>query len=180
MSCPRLAELNAYVPVTVLPGTLTPDKLAPFKVVVFSHAPLAMQLEMNDYTRKHGISFISTSTHGLFGSLFCDFGPSFIVVDQNGENPITGMVSSITPDGLVTMMEEGRHGLEDGDVVTFEEVDGLDVNKREFKIEVKTADTFSIGPVDHLGTYTQGGIFTQVKVPKEYKFVRPLVMTAVG
>jgi ubiquitin-activating enzyme E1 len=171
VSCPRLAELNAYVPVNVLPGTLTPEKLAPFKVVVFSHIPLATLLDMNDYTHKHDIAFISTSTHGLFGSLFCDFGPSFMVVDQNGENPITGMISSITPDGLVTMMEEGRHGLEDGDVVTFEEVDGLDVNKREFKVEVKTHDTFSIGPVEQLGTYKQGGIFTQVKVPKEYKFV---------
>jgi len=127
---------------------------------------------MNDYTHEHDISFISTSTHGLFGSLFCDFGPSFMVVDQNGETPITGMISSITPDGLVTMMEEGRHGLEDGDVVTFEEVVGLDVNKKEFKVEVKTADTFTIG---HIGEgYVQGGIFTQVKVPTEYKFVYPL------
>jgi len=32
VSCPRLAELNAYVPVNVLPGPLTPEKLAPFKV----------------------------------------------------------------------------------------------------------------------------------------------------
>jgi ubiquitin-activating enzyme E1 len=171
VSCPRLAELNAYVPVNILPGNLTPDKLAPFKVVVFSHAPLPTLLEMNDYTHERGIAFISTSTHGLFGSLFCDFGPSFLVVDQNGENPITGMISSITPDGLVTMMEEGRHGLEDGDTIVFQEVDGLDVNEREFKVEVKTADTFSIGPVDFLGTYKQGGIFTQVKVTKEYKFV---------
>ena len=135
---------------------------------------MATLLEMNDYTHKNGISFISTSTHGLFGSLFCDFGPSFIVVDKNGENPATGMISSITPDGLVTMMEESRHGLEDGDVVTFEEVDGLDVNKREFKVEVKTSDTFSIGNVENLGNYVQGGIFTQIKVPQEYKFVRSL------
>ena len=95
-----------------------------------------------------------------------------MVVDQNGENPITGMISSITPDGLVTMMEEGRHGLEDGDIVTFDEVVGLDVNKKEFKVEVKTSDTFSIGSVEGLGNgYVQGGIFTQVKKPKEYKFV---------
>jgi ubiquitin-activating enzyme E1 len=138
---------------------------------VFCDTPLATLLEMNDFTHKNGIAFVSTSTHGLFGSLFCDFGPSFMVIDQNGENPITGMISSITPDGLVTMMEEGRHGLEDGDVVTFEEVVGLNVNKAEFKVEVKTADTFSIGHVESLGNYVKGGIFTQVKVPKEYKFV---------
>jgi ubiquitin-activating enzyme E1 len=129
---------------------------------------------MNDFTHTHGISFISTTTHGLFGSIFCDFGPSFMVVDQNGENPVTGMISSITPDGLVTMMEEGRHGLEDGDVVTFEEVVGLNVNKQEFKVEVKTSDTFSIGNVEAFGNYTRGGIFTQVKVTKEYKFVDPV------
>jgi ubiquitin-activating enzyme E1 len=130
---------------------------------------------MNDFTHEKGIAFIATSTHGLFGSLFCDFGPSFIVIDQNGENPLTGMISSITPDGLVTMMEEGRHGLADGDVITFDEVVGMDVNKKEFKVEVKSADTFSIGSVEGLGQYMQGGIFTQVKVPKEYKFVRILI-----
>ena len=171
MSCHHLAELNAYVPVSVMSGKLTPEKLSPFKVVVFCNTPLATLLKMNDYTHKNGIAFISTSTHGLFGSVFCDFGPSFLVLDQNGENPITGMISSITPDGLVTMMEEGRHGLEDGDVVIFEEVAGLDVNKREFKIEVKSPDTFSIGNVENLGSYVQGGIFTQVKQPKEYNFV---------
>jgi len=26
-------------------------------------------------------------THGLFGSLFCDFGDDFVVVDSNGDNP---------------------------------------------------------------------------------------------
>src|ERR1700685_4854582 len=102
---------------------------------------------MNDFTHKNGISFISTSTHGLFGSLFCDFGPSFMVIDQNGENPITGMISSITPDGLVTMMEEGRHGLEDGDVVTFEEVAGLEVNKALLEGEDKMAGHFRLGTV---------------------------------
>jgi ubiquitin-activating enzyme E1 len=132
---------------------------------------------MNDYTHKNGIAFISASTHGLFGSLFCDFGPAFTVVDQNGENPITGMISAITPEGIVTMMEEGRHGLEDGDVVTFEEVVGLDVNKKEFEVEVKTADTFSIGSVEGLGPgYKQGGVFTQVKVQKIYKFVKAFHM----
>ena len=104
-----------------------------------------------------------------------------MVVDQNGENPVSGMISSITPDGLVTMMEEGRHGLEDGDVVTFNEVVGLDVNKKEFKVDVKTADTFNIGSVEGLGTYVTGGIFTQVKVPKEYKFVSrsPLMLLTI-
>ena len=140
-------------------------------MVVFCDIPHDQLLVMNDYTHQNGIAFIATSTHGLFGSLFCDFGPSFTVVDQNGENPVMGMISSITPDGLVTMMEEGRHGLETGDVVTFTEVQGLDVNKREFKVDVKTADTFSIGNVEELGTYVQGGIFTQVKQPKEYNFV---------
>jgi ubiquitin-activating enzyme E1 len=125
---------------------------------------------MNDYTHKNGIAFISTSTHGLFGSLFCDFGTSFKVVDQNGENPVSGLISSITPDGLVTMME-GRHGLQDGDMVTFEEVVGLEVNKQEFKVEIKSADTFSIGNVEKLGNYVQGGVFTEVKFPVEYKFV---------
>ena len=37
------------------------------------------------------------------------------------------MLASITQDeaGLVTVLDEGRHGLEDGDYVTFSEVGGM-------------------------------------------------------
>ena len=68
-----------------------------------------------------------TDTFGVFGAVFCDFGDAFTVYDTNGEEPLSAMVSSISQEeeGLVTVLDEGRHGLEDGDFVTFTEVKGM-------------------------------------------------------
>lgn len=71
-------------------------------------------------------------------------------------------------------MDETRHGLEDGDFVTFSEIKGLEeLNGCEpLKVSVKGPYTFSIGDTSNLkGDYVSGGIFTQVKMPKIIEFV---------
>ncbi|KAG8753727.1 hypothetical protein FRC12_011445 [Ceratobasidium sp. 428] len=177
---PRLAELNAYVPVKDLGGTagqdITVDLIKGFQVVVLTDVPLNKQLEINDWTHANDVHFISTETRGLFGAAFNDFGPKFTCIDPTGEQPLTGMVVEIgkDKDGLVTCLDETRHGLEDGDFVTFSEVKGLeDLNGCEpLKISVKGPYTFSIGDTSNLkGDYVSGGIFTQVKMPKIIEFV---------
>lgn len=76
-------------------------------------------------------------------------------------------------EGLVTCLDETRHGLEDGDFVTFTEVQGMtELNGCEpRKIAVKGPYTFTIGDTSNLGDYIRGGIFTQVKMPKIIEFV---------
>jgi ubiquitin-activating enzyme E1 len=63
--------------------------------------------------------------------------------------------------------------LEDGDFVTFTEVQGMtELNGCEpRKITVKGPYTFSIGDTSDIGDYRTGGIFTQVKMPKILDFV---------
>lgn len=70
-------------------------------------------------------------------------------------------------------MDETRHGLEDGDFVTFTEVQGMEeLNGCEpRKISVKGPYTFTIGDTTTFGEYKTGGIFTQVKMPKIIEFV---------
>lgn len=170
VTAPRLGELNNYVPINVMEGQLTTAKIANFQVVVLTETALKTQIEINDFTHKNGIFFISTDVRGLFGSAFCDFGPSFSVVDPTGEAPLTGIVAGINSDGLVTALDETRHGLEDGDFVTFAEVEGLDLGTEPRKVEVKGPYTFSIGDVSGRGQYTRGGIFTQAKMPKIIDF----------
>lgn len=48
--------------------------------------------------------------------------------DQTGEEPIAGMLAAITKDkdAVVTTLDETRHGLEDGDYVTFTDIKGMD------------------------------------------------------
>ena len=71
-------------------------------------------------------------------------------------------------------MDETRHGLEDGDFVTFTEVQGMtELNGCEpRKISVKGPYTFAIGDTSSFSEYKTGGIFTQVKMPKILPFVR--------
>ncbi|KAI0089325.1 ubiquitin activating enzyme [Irpex rosettiformis] len=177
-AAPRLAELNAYVPVRNLGGQkgqeITIDLIKDFQLVVLTGIPLSKQLEINDWTHENGVHFISADTRGLFGSVFNDFGPKFTCVDPTGEQPLTGMIVSIDKDGegIVACLDEARHGLEDGDFVTFAEVQGMtELNGCEpRKVSVKGPYTFSIGDTSDLSEYKSGGIFTQVKMPKILNF----------
>ncbi|TFK43234.1 ubiquitin activating enzyme [Crucibulum laeve] len=178
---PRLAELNTYVPVRNLGGNagdeITVDLIKGFQVVVLCGASYEKQLEINDWTHQNGVHFIAAETRGLFGSVFNDFGAKFACVDPTGEQPLTGMIVSVEKDkeGLVTCLDETRHGLEDGDFVTFTEVQGMtELNGCEpRKVTVKGPYTFTIGDTTRLSDYKAGGIFTQVKMPKIIDF-KPL------
>ncbi|KAI0353574.1 ubiquitin activating enzyme [Trametes cingulata] len=175
---PRLAELNSYVPVKNLGGQpgqeITVDMIKGFQVVVLCGVSLKKQLEINDWTHENGVHFISADTRGLFGTAFNDFGPKFTCVDPTGEQPLTGMIVSIDKDkeGVVTCLDETRHGLQDGDFVTFSEVQGMtELNGCEpRKVTVKGPYTFAIGDTSNFGDYKSGGIFTQVKMPKILQF----------
>ena len=175
VTAPRVAELNAYTPVSVHQAqSLTADLtlLKKYQVVVLTGAPLKDQIAISDYCHEHGIFLIISDIYGLFGSIFTDFGKDFTVADPTGENPVSGIVASIDEDGLVSALDETRHGLEDGDFVTFTELQGMEAlnDSEPRKITVKGPYTFSIGDVSGLGQYKRGGLYTQVKMPKKIDF----------
>ncbi|CEI40335.1 Ubiquitin-activating enzyme E1 1 [Fusarium venenatum] len=175
VTVPRVAELNAYTPVKLhqspgLDGDLSQfDK---YQVVVLTNAPIHQQKAIADYCHSKGIYVVVADTFGLFGSVFCDFGEKFTVIDPTGETPLSGIVAGIDEEGLVSALDETRHGLEDGDYVTFSEVEGMEaLNGAEpRKIVVKGPYTFSIGDVSGLGQYKRGGMYQQVKMPKVINF----------
>ncbi len=182
-SLPSLSQLNQYVPISILDNpnggndlkSIDFSKLSQFQVIVATEISLDLQLKINDFTRQNGISFISTAVYGLFGNVFVDLGPNFTVIDQTGEDPLTGIISNIDDEGNVTVLEDHRHGLEDGDFVKFTEVSGLDElnNGDPYKITVKNPYSFNIGPLADKninGKYLNGGNFIQVKMPKVLKF----------
>jgi len=135
--------------------------------VVLTNTPLNLQLAVGDYCHQKGIYLVVADTFGLFGSIFCDFGEKFTVIDATGENPVSGIVAGIDEEGLVSALDETRHGLEDGDYVTFSEVEGMEkLNGCEpRKVTVKGPYTFSIGDVSGLGQYKRNGLYQQVKMP---------------
>uniref|UniRef100_A0A671UPU5 E1 ubiquitin-activating enzyme n=1 Tax=Sparus aurata TaxID=8175 RepID=A0A671UPU5_SPAAU len=123
----RLAELNNYVPVTAYTGALTEDYITKFQVVVLTNSSLEEQQHVGELCHSRGLKLIVADTRGLFGQLFCDFGEEMVVYDTNGEQPLSAMISMITKDsaGVVTCLDEARHGFESGDYVTFTEVQGM-------------------------------------------------------
>ena len=174
-TAPRVAELNPYTPVNVHEGSnLTDDlsQLKKYQSIVLTNLPLKEQKTIAEFCHENGIFVTIVDTFGLFGSIFIDFGKSFTVGDPTGENPLSGIVAGIDTDGLVSALDETRHGLEDGDYVTFTEVEGMEGlnDGTPRKITVKGPYTFSIGDVSGMGQYTRGGLYTQVKMPKILDF----------
>lgn len=174
VSCQQLSELNTYVPTRAYTGPLTAEYLNKFRVVVLTNSALSEQLRISEITHAANIALIIADARGLFAQVFCDFGEAFTVVDTNGEPCASAMVASITRDteGLVTCVDDTRHGLEDGDYVTFSEIQGMvELNGCEpIKVKVLGPYTFTIGDTTSFSEYVRGGIATQVKMPKTLNF----------
>ncbi|KAJ8963633.1 hypothetical protein NQ314_005480, partial [Rhamnusium bicolor] len=172
--CKQLSELNNYVPTRAYTGPLVEDFIKKFRVVVLTASTRSEQLRVSEITHSNNIALIIADTRGLFAQVFCDFGESFTVVDTNGEPTVSAMIADITKDkeGVVTCIDDTRHGMEDGDYVTFSEVQGMTElnNCKPIKIKVLGPYTFSIGDTTNFSKYERGGTASQVKMPKELHF----------
>ncbi|KAM9938105.1 hypothetical protein OXX80_002392 [Metschnikowia pulcherrima] len=167
----KLSELNAYVPISVV-DNISEATLRQYKCVVATNLSLEEQVQINEFTHANGIGFIAADVRGLFASLFVDLGADFPVIDQNGEEPLTGIVSDIEKNGTVTMLDDSRHGLQDGDYVKFSEVVGMPkLNEGSpHKVEVLGPYAFKIQLDESYGTYVKGGLYQQVKMPVKISF----------
>lgn len=178
-SLKQLSELNMYVPTRAYTGPLTDDFIKRFRVVVLTNSSLSEQLRISEITHNNNIALIVADVRGLFAQIFCDFGSTFTIVDTNGEQPVSAMVADISQDsegnGIVTCIDDTRHGLEDGDHVTFSEILGMTElnNCQPLKVKVLGPFTFSIGDISGYSKYVRGGLAQQVKMPKVLAF-KPL------
>ncbi|XP_045793864.1 ubiquitin-activating enzyme E1 1-like [Trifolium pratense] len=180
VSVAKLQELNNAVVVQSLTSELTKEQLADFQAVVFTDISLEKAIEFNDYCHSHQppIAFIKTEVRGLFGSVFCDFGPEFTVFDVDGEDAHTGIIASVSNDNpaLVSCVDDERLEFQDGDLVVFSEVHGMkELNDgRPTKIKNARAYSFTLEEdTTNYGRYEKGGIVTQVKQQKVLNF-KPL------
>ncbi|XP_020202542.1 ubiquitin-activating enzyme E1 1 isoform X2 [Cajanus cajan] len=179
-SVSKLQELNNAVIVQSLTTQLTKEHLSNFQAIVFTDISLEKAFEFNDYCHSHQppIAFIKTEVRGLFGSVFCDFGPEFTVFDVDGEEPHTGIIASVTNDNpaLVSCVDDERLEFQDGDLVVFSEIHGMKELNDGKPRKIKNARAFSFNleeDTTNYGMYEKGGIVTQVKQPKILNF-KPL------
>ncbi|KAJ4823518.1 E1 ubiquitin-activating protein [Turnera subulata] len=179
-SLQKLQELNNSVVISTLTSELTKEQLSDFQAVVFTDISLEKAIEFDDYCHNHSppIAFIKSDVRGLFGSVFCDFGPEFTVVDVDGEDPHTGIIASISNDNpaLVACVDDERLEFQDGDLVVFSEVQGMtELNDgKPRKVKNARPNSFNIEEdTTNYSAYLKGGIVTQVKEPKVLNF-KPL------
>lgn len=171
----QLQTLNPYTAVSVHNGEIDHAFLKQFTVVVATECSYERQLSINDFCHNNGIKFISTDVAGVFGRCFCDFGPEFTVVDTNGIAASECVLSNIVVEGdvaTVTVHEEKRHELADGDFVTFKEIFGTtQLNSCEpKKVTVVDGYSFKVSGCTGFGAYVEKGIMTQIKQPTVMKF----------
>ncbi|XP_054834098.1 ubiquitin-like modifier-activating enzyme 7 isoform X2 [Eublepharis macularius] len=174
----HLAELNSYVPVLAYTEGLSESFLSDFQVVVLTNSPLEEQLQISDFCHANNICFVLADTKGLAGQLFCDFGEHFVVYDASEDEPVSAVIQHITQGnpGMLTVAcedEQGQgHQFEDGDWVTFKEVEGMtELNNLEPRsIHVTGQYSLEIGDTFSFSPYKSGGIITQVKKPQQPSF----------
>ena len=183
VSLPQLRTLNPYTAVDVHEGAVDDAFIAQFTVVVATECSYERQLQLNDACRKGGVNFIATDTAGVFGRAFCDFGPSFVVADQDGEPAQECVLANVAVDAetgvaTITVDEEKRLEVEKGDFVSFKEIRGGAagaLNGCEPKAIVERVDAFNFkvegcDPATAGAAYEGGGIMQQVKQPRTMAF----------
>ena len=201
----KLQELNKYVRVSKLDkSTLTHDDIRDWKgasvaqdsesqqVIVYIDHPTSQLKEVNSFCRENGVKFISSESRGLAGCIFVDDGPEHTVFDVDGEEVKSLLVTGITSDSstpTVTIQDNARHDLSDGDAVMFTDLPDLPAlhndtvevsNPIVFRVKVKSPICFilytegsdgNLIPFDTSSMrYSRGGYVTQVKLPKKMKF----------
>jgi len=172
---PKLKDLNPYVAVEVHSGPIR-GALPGFSVVVLCGASQSEIVEYNSFCRSQSppIGFIVADCYGLAGSAFVDFGDRFTCFDPDGEEPKSVILAGITQEnpGAVHTHHERRHGFQDGDWVTFREVEGMaELNaSKPRQIKVTGPYSFTIEDTTKYSAYVREGIVSQVKVPHTIKF----------
>ena len=174
----RLSPLNPYVRVRRLEDApvLTKEGLSPYAVVVAVDRSHDELVELNRACREAGCRLVACDSRGVHGRIFCDFGDSFTVDDSDGEAPKEALLEfvSAAEHGEASCVLEQPHGLEDGDVVRLEEVEGmptLSEEGRTFAVTVKSRHVVSLGDTRGAGTYSGGGRLIQVKQPATHTFL---------
>lgn len=162
--------------VTLTSGHALESAVGSYGAMVATVGTLPELIRWNSICRSLGVPFVAAICRGVFSSVFVDFGDDFSILDETGEPPGVILVEGITQDfpATVTVVEEQRHGLEDGDEVVFNGIKGMeDLNRSTpYAITVAGVNSFTIQEdTRSYGRYLSGGYFSKVKTSKRVEFM---------
>lgn len=169
----KLQELNQYVRVNSL-ESLSLDDHSKYNVVVYTEIFVNIDkvIEANEFCRARNIGFLLSGNHGPAGFAFSDFGENHIISDPDGEETKSFIVVNATQANpvIVTVHEDKRHKFQDGDHVSFREIEGMTQLNSLPPTEIEVIDGYSFKvKVDGTGfsAYERQGLVENVKVPKK-------------
>eukprot|EP01130_Rhizamoeba_saxonica_P008666 TRINITY_DN3497_c0_g1_i1.p1 TRINITY_DN3497_c0_g1~~TRINITY_DN3497_c0_g1_i1.p1 ORF type:complete len:1135 (+),score=421.45 TRINITY_DN3497_c0_g1_i1:197-3406(+) len=197
-SIDELIVLNPYVTVNTISGEITEEVLAEYGVLIITDdVPLETLIRWNEYMRNNGKVFLLALTNGVVNTLFSDFGPEHLVTDENGEpakaNVVVDMATDKDEDGqefIIFTIGGNRHGLDDGIVISIDDVSGIDeINGQKLPVkriyntrppekeggpnrevlDLKRLRVDFDGALN-LPPYVSGGILTEVKAEKVLQY----------
>lgn len=112
--------------------------------------------------------------YGLFSWSFSDFGNSFDVIDQDGEEYSENYIGSIKVEepSVIEVLDKKLHDLENGDHVQFCEVEGMtQLNDQIATVTVISPFTFSVDlDLSKFNAYTSNGLFKKIKKTRLINF----------
>jgi ubiquitin-activating enzyme E1 len=181
----ELKKLNSYVTVR----TIKPDSvnISDYSAVVVFDTDYINQLPINKVAHDNNVPYISATTMGLTGTIFTDFGDSFIVNDINGENVKEASISNAyiktDEDGNITWIVESleKHDLSDGDWLTLHNtLDDITKGPYQIKDTKRLGDDIThliyLEPIESGETTFEPTLFStygelkEVKQPTTFKF----------
>jgi len=158
-------------------------------VLLCMDRPYSTQIALNRLSRSRKWSFVAVETAGVFGRVFCDFGPSFQVHDVDGETPAVTPLDRIErfddamDDIIVHAVTGEKHDVSKGDSIEFQYRNGEHSEQRCVVKEVLTPHTFVVAlqsassddacvDVDDFisNINHEAASFRRVKIPQELVF----------
>ena len=165
-------------------------------VMVCIDRSISVMLEVNNACRHRchsnspAVPFVSVKTAGVYSQLFCDFGPSFMVVDEDGETPRSTLVEKVERSDengtvlTINCLDGERHDVSSGDAIEFQaenisgDIDTSLVFPECEVVSVKSPTCFTFrertnnAEESALSTLLEGKIrsFTRVKIPHTISF----------
>lgn len=174
-----MLELNQYVKVEVCDSpslVLDLSFYEQFDVVVFTDCyDVDAMTAINEHCRTKNIGFILGGSLGLCGYSFTDFGDQYKNFDKDGEQNRQCIVSNVTQEkegAVVTVHDDKKHLFQDGDHVTFREVEGMtELNGQVYPITIISPISFRLQVDSSLfHPYLREGVVEQVKVQTSIPF----------
>jgi ubiquitin-activating enzyme E1 len=121
-------------------------------IILCIDRPYDRQVQWNDLCRQcigidevdpsssslSSLHFVSVETAGVYGRIFCDFGPNHKVFDADGESPLVvplDRVERLDSDTILIKTVDGeRHDVSQGDVIIFQRSDGSTMDDCSCKV----------------------------------------------